>query len=81
MKMEIFEYNIYVKKENVVGTNDLELAKEIAHQLAIENHCDVDVINAFTGEVHCSYVSYLHITYNADNEEIEKIYEVKEREW
>lgn len=81
MKMEIFEFNIYVKKQEVVGTNDLELAKEIAYHLAETNHCDVDVINAFTGEVHCSYVSYMHITFNAQCEEIETTYEVKEREW
>ena len=79
--MEIFEYNIYVKKEVVVGTNDLDLAKKIAFKIAKREHCDVDIINAFTGEVHQSLVCQLHIIYNADREEIEKHYEVKERWW
>lgn len=79
MKMEIFEYNIYAKKEVVAGTNDLELAKKIAFKIAKREHCDVDIINAFTGEVHQSLVCYLYITYNANQEEIEKYYEVQER--
>ena len=81
MKMEIFEYNIYAKKEVIAGTNDLDLAKKIAFKLAKREHCDVDIINAFTGEVHQSLVCFLHMTYNADLEEIEKFYEVKERVW
>ena len=81
MKMEIFEYGIYAKKEQVAGANDLEYAKQIAYLTATTMHCDVDIINSFTGEVHLSLVCYLHITYNADVEEIEKFYEVKEREW
>lgn len=81
MKMEIFEYNIYAKKEIVAGTNDLDLAKKIAFKLAKREHCDVDIINAFTGEVHQSLACYLHITYNEKQEELEKYYEVKEVEW
>lgn len=81
MKMEIFEYNIYAKKEIIAGTNDLDLAKKIAFKIAKRKHCDVDIINAFTGEVHQSLVCYLHITYNEKVEEIEKYYEVKERVW
>ena len=81
MKMEIFEYNICAKQEIVAGTNDLDLAKKIAFKIAKRQHCDVDIINAFTGEIHQSLVSYLHITYNADGEELEKFYEVKERVW
>ena len=79
--MEVFEYNIYAKKEIVAGTNDLELAKKIAFKISKREHCDVDIINAFTGEVHQSLISYLHVTYNADSEKIEKFYTVKEREW
>ena len=81
MKMEIFEYNIYAKKEIVAGTNDLDLAKKIAFKIAKRQHCDVDIINAFTGEVHQSLVSILRVAYNANQEEIEKYYEVKEWEW
>ena len=81
MKMEVFEYNIYAKEEVVAGTNDLDLAKKIAFKIAKREHCDVNIINAFTGEVHHSLVSYLHITYNEKVEEIEKFYEVKERVW
>lgn len=81
MKMEIFEYNISAKNEVVAGTNDLDLAKKIAFKIAKRQHCDVDIINAFTGEVHQSLICYLHITYNADCEELEKFYEVKERVW
>ena len=81
MKMEIFEYNIYVKKENVAGVNDLDLAKKIAFKIAEREHCDVDVINAFTGEVHQSLVCYLYVTYNANHEKLEEFYKVKEREW
>jgi hypothetical protein len=79
--MNVFEYNICTKKKAVAGTDDLELAKKIAFKLAKREHCDVDIINAFTGEVHQSLVSYLHITYNEELEEIEKYYEVKEVEW
>ena len=79
MKMEIFEYNIYVKQEVVAGTNDLDLAKKIAFKMAKRDHCDVDIINAFTGEVHHSLVCIVHVAYNADMQEIEKFYEVKER--
>lgn len=81
MKMEIFEYNISARQEIVAGTNDLDLAKKIAFKIAKREHCDVDIINAFTGEVHQSLVCYLHITYNTDMEELEKFYEVKERVW
>jgi hypothetical protein len=81
MKMEIFEYNIYAKKEIVAGTNDLDLAKKIAFKIAKREHCDVDIINAFTGEVHQSLACYSHITYNETQEILEKYYEVKEVEW
>ena len=81
MKMEIFEYNIYVKNEVIAGTNDLDLAKKIAFKIAKRQHCDVNIINAFTGEVHQSLVSILHVTYNANMEENEKYYEVIELAW
>lgn len=81
MLMNVFEYNICTKKKAVAGTDDLELAKKIAFKLAKREHCDVDIINAFTGEVHQSLECHLHITYNEKLEEIEKYYEVKEVEW
>lgn len=81
MKMEIFEYGVYVKQEIVAGFNDLEKANAYAFKCAKREHCDVDVINSFTGEVHKSYCSFLTITYNAEGEVFEKFYAVKEREW
>lgn len=84
MKMEIFEYNICSHKkrgEAVAGTNDLEYARDMAYNVANTEHCDVDIINAFTGEVHLSLVCYVHVTYNDELEELERMYEVKEREW
>ena len=81
MKMEVFDLNIYARKEVVAGMNDTDLAMVMAKKIAKREHCDVDVINAFTGEVVYSLVCYLHITYNEDMGEIEKYYEVKEREW
>lgn len=81
MKMEVFEYGVYVKKELVAGFNDLDRATAYAFRVSKKEHCDVDVINSFTGEVHKSYCSYLKVTYNADHEAIEKFYEVQEREW
>ena len=84
MKMEVFEYNICSKRQGgnaVAGTNDLEYASDMAYNVANTEHCDVDVINAFTGEVHLSLVCYVHIIYNDELEELERTYEVKEREW
>jgi hypothetical protein len=79
--MNVFEYNICTKKKAVAGTDDLELAKKIAFKLAKREHCDVDIINAFTGEVHQSLACFLHVTYNETQEILEKYYEVKEVEW
>lgn len=81
MLMNVFEYNICTKKKAVAGTDDLDLAKKIAFKIAEREHCDVDVINAFTGEVHQSLVCYLYVTYNANREKLEEFYKVKEREW
>lgn len=81
MKMEVFEYMVYAKKKMVAGFNDLERATKYAFKVSKRERCDTDVVNAFTGEIHKSYCCYLSVTYNADMEEIEKYYEVKEREW
>jgi len=81
MLMNVFEYNICTKKKAVAGTDDFELAKEIAFKLAGKEHCDIDIINAFTGEVHFSLACYVHIVYNEEHEEVDKYYEVKEEEW
>ena len=81
MKMEVFEFGVYAKGEVVAGFNDLERATKYAFKVSKREHCDVDVINSFTGEVHKSYCCFLTVTYNAECEEIEKFYEVKEREW
>lgn len=81
MQMEVFEYGVYAKSNVVAGFNDLDRAKAYAFKVAKREHCDVDIINSFTGEVHQSLCCQIHITYSADMEEIEKFYEVKEREW
>lgn len=81
MKMEVFEYGIYAKKEEVAGANDIEFAKQIAYLTASAMHCDVDIINSFTGEVHLSLVCFKHIVWHEDKEIVETYYEVKEREW
>jgi len=81
MKMEVFEYGIYARKEEVAGANDFELAKQIAYLTAETMHCDVDIIDSFTGEVHLSLVCFKHIVWHADKEIVETYYEVKEREW
>lgn len=81
MLMNVFEYNICTKKKVVAGTDDLEYARNMAYNVAHIEHCDVDVINAFTGEVHLSLVCYVHLVYNEKHEEVDKYYEVKEEEW
>ena len=81
MKMEIFEFGVYAKGEIIAGFNDLDRANAYAFRVSKKEHCDTDVINSFTGEVHKSYACYLHITYNDTEEILEKYYEVKEREW
>lgn len=81
MKMEVFEYTIYANKEEVAGANDLKLAEQIAYLTAETMHCDVDIIDSFTGEVHLSLACFKHIVWHADKEIVETYYEVKEREW
>lgn len=81
MKMNVFEYTVSAKHEDIAAFDDLEHAKAYARVISKTEHCDTDVINAFTGEVHQSLVCSLHITYNEDIEEIEEYYEIKEREW
>ena len=81
MKMNVFEYTITDGNHDIAGCDDLELAKEIANALAIEKHCDIDVINAFTGEVSYSLETLIHITLDAYGNEVSKIYETKVREW
>jgi hypothetical protein len=81
MKMNVFEYTITDGNFDIAGCDDLELAKEIANMLAVEKHCNIDVINAFTGEVSYSLESFIHITLDAYGNEVSKIYETKVREW
>lgn len=81
MLMNVFEHSICAKEKVIAGTDDFELAQKIAFKTAKREHCDVDVINAFTGEVEYSLCSYLRVTYNDKQDVIEKYYEVKEREW
>lgn len=77
MLMNVYEYNVSVKGECVAGFNDLDDAKEFAMLQAEKYHCDVDVINAFTGEVHLSLVCYRLVKYNAVNEILEEFYNIK----
>lgn len=81
MKMEVFEFGVYAKGDLIAGFNDLDRAKAYALKVAKREHCDIDIINSFTGEVHHSLCCIVHITYNANMEELEKSYEVKERWW
>lgn len=78
MMMQVYEYNVYAKEKEVAGFDDVTRAECYARMVAHKEHCDVDVINAFTGEIHWHAQSYVHVTYNADMEEIETHYVVKE---
>lgn len=80
MKMNVFEYTITDGVKAIAGCEDLDLAKGIAYHLAEEKHCNIDVINAFTGEVVYSLECYIHLTFLL-NREIDKSYEIKERVW
>lgn len=81
MLINAFEFTITAKKEVVAGADDLDLAKKLARTVAKTHHCDVDIVNAFTGEVHQSLVCYVHIAYDEKRKQLKKYYEVKEREW
>lgn len=84
MKMEIFEYTVCTNQGEVAGFNNLDHAKAFAKHLANEEHCNVDVIDSFTGELHSSLVCHATIAYTlvgARFEEVSRSYEVKEREW
>ena len=78
MKMNVFEYTITDGRNDIASCEDLDLAKDIAYQLAEEKHCDIDVINAFTGEVVYSLECYIHLTLY-HNRPMDKCYEIKER--
>ena len=81
MKMEVFEYMVYAKKEMVAGFNDLERATKYAFKVSQREQCDTDVVNALTGEIHKSYCCQVHIVYNIGTKKLKKACEVKEREW
>ena len=77
MQMEVFEFIVSAKKENVAGFNDLDKAKDYAIKVAEEKHCCVDVVNAFTGEVHLSLVCFHWVKYNETNESLEEFFDIK----
>lgn len=81
MKMNVFEYTITDGKSDIAGCENINIAKEVALMLATEKHCDIDIINAFTGEVVYSLECLIYITLNCYEQEIEKTYEVREKEW
>ena len=82
MLMNVYEYNVSVKGECVAGFDDLDDAKAFARHTANEKHCSVEVINAFTGEVHLILSVTLTIDYtincNSELEEIRRTYTVTE---
>ena len=78
MKMEIYEFNVCTHEGAIAGFNNLEKACAYAFKISKREHCDTDVINAFTGEVHKSYSCYVTLVCDIDNEHL--CYEVKERE-
>lgn len=80
MKMNVFEYTITDGANDIASCEDLDLAKGIAYHLAEEKHCNIDVINAFTGEVVYSLECHIHLTFLL-NRQIDKSYEIKERVW
>ena len=78
MLMNVYEYNVAVKGECVAGFNDLDDAKAFARHSANEKHCEVMIINAFTGEVRLVLSVVVTIDYNSDLEEIRRTYKVIE---
>jgi hypothetical protein len=81
MKMNVFEYTVAAKHEEIASFENLDHAKAFARHIANEEHCDVDIINAFTGEVHLSLVCYAYVAYNPLKDKTVTFYKVKEREW
>ena len=81
MKMNVFEFTVSAKHEDIAGFENLADAIAFARHIANEQHCDVDVINAFTGEVHKSFVCYEYMAYNPQQAELFTFYKVKERVW
>lgn len=81
MKMNVFEFTVSAKHEDIASFENLDHAIAFAKSIANIEHCDVDIINAFTGEVHKSFVCYAYIAYNPLTTEPFTFYKVKEREW
>lgn len=77
MLMHVYEYNVAVKGENVAGFDNLDDAKEFAVLQAERKHCSVDVVNAFTGEVHLCLVCYRWVKYNEADERLEEYFDIK----
>ncbi len=77
MLMNVYEYNVAVKGECKAGFDNLDEAKEYAIAQAEKHHCDVDIINSLTGEVHFSLVCYRYVVYNMNNETVEEYYKIK----
>lgn len=81
MKMNVFEYTITAKKKDIAGFENLADAIAFAKHIANEQHCDVVIINAFTGEVCYEAYVIVRVTYNAYFEELSRNYEIKEKKW
>ena len=78
MKMNVFEYTVTERDEDVAAFENLDDAIAFARHIANERHNHVHVINAFTGEVHYYAEVYAYICYNSRKECIDTIYKVKE---
>ena len=77
MLMNVYEYNVAVKGENKAGFDNLDEAKDYAIAQAEKHHCSVDVVNAFTGEVHLCLVCYRWVKYNEAEECLEELFDIK----
>lgn len=77
MLMNVYEYNVAVKGENIAGFDNLDDAKEFAVLQAERKHCSVDVVNALTGEVHLCLVCYRWVKYNEADERLEEYFDIK----
>ena len=81
MKMNVFEYTVTAKEQDIAGFENPADAIAFARHIANEQHCDVVVINAFTGEVCYEAYVIVRVTYNAYFEELSRDYEIKEKKW
>lgn len=56
VQMDILDYGIYCGGKHIADADDVNLAKHIANEVAINKEEEVIVINNFTGEVVTEFV-------------------------